>query len=70
MLMLTKHENPTIRMLGYQFITNLANDPDFAALYAHERHEQAYVIAIDAYNLGKIHGIRQERARRKGKIEN
>lgn len=64
--------NDTMRLLGHQCLGEICADGEYSNMLkelseAH-RYEWNFDIALDAYSLGRIVGIRQERKRRKEKV--
>jgi len=55
-----------VKLLGFQHVPFPDKNPAFRALLENnELSNDTTLLAVDSYNLGLIHGIRKERARRK-----
>lgn len=73
----TRYDNPQMRIIGKQNIAS--NDKDLETIQAiiketeknkdcFSLHELLFEACLDAFQAGKIEGIRSERARRQNKI--
>ena len=69
-MLFSESTNPSVRIIGYQVALGPGSVPDFDALLDYARSQRHFHSEIIwnmslAYSLGKIHGKREERARRK-----